>query len=296
MIFLYIHDTIITDDSFFLNRKKRKKWRICIMITIPSGANYDKIGRAGMLNVRHISYTSVQGGWGHRDRFLTEKELIFVTGGSVHLLVNGERFDVGENEYLLLPEYCAISAPRRSRSPCSFYSVAFDGSMGILEDRMKVKFRLTGNILFAYELLKRMLDLYDINKSEHAECDALFLSFLYEIASAREQPGEEGFDTQRVLDYIHDHLNLPLEIDDLCREFHYSRDFLSKVFRSRYDISIKRYINQVKVNAARQLLTTSRMSVEQVGNAIGFDDVQLFYKFFRYHTGMTPSAFRKQNS
>ena len=38
------------------------------------------------------------------------------------------------------------------------------------------------------------------------------------------------------------------------------------------------------------------MSVEQVGNAIGFDDVQLFYKFFRYHTGMTPSAFRKQNS
>lgn len=290
-----IYDTIIPDGAFFLNRKKRKKWRICIMITVPSGANYDKIGRAGMLNVRHVSYTSVPAGWGHRDRFLTEKELIFVTGGSVHLLVNRERFDIGENEFLILPEFCSISAPRKSKSPCSFYSVSFDGSLGILEDHMGKKERLTGNILFSYELLKRMHSLYDMTKKEHPECDSLFLSLLYELVSAP-QPAESGsFDTQRILDYIHDHLNLPLEIDDLCREFHYSRDFLSKSFRAQYDISIGRYINQVKINAAKQLLTTSRMSAEQVGNAVGFDDVQLFYKFFRYHTGVTPSVYRKQN-
>ncbi len=296
-IFRAFYVIIIMDDAFFLNRKKRKKWRICIMITIPSGINYDKIGRVGTLDVRHVSYTNVPGGWGHKDRFLTENELIFTTGGNVHLLVNGVRFDIGKNEYILLPRYCTISAPRQSRSPCSFYSITFEGSMGILVDRMKKKGVLTGNVLFPYELLKRMLDLYDINKVEHTECDALFLCFLYEIVSECEINAEEqGFDTQKILDYIHNNINLPLEIDDLCREFHYSRDFLSKAFRNRYDISIKRYINQVKINSAKQLLTSSRMSVEQIGSSVGFDDVQLFYKFFRYHTGVTPSVWRKQNS
>lgn len=266
------------------------------MIYVENSANYDKIGRAGMLNVRHVSYTSVAIGWEHRERFLTANELIFVTGGSVHLLVNGIRFDIHENELILLPEYCSIAAPRKSQSPCSFYSVTFDGSIDLLVDQMLVKRHLSGNILFVYELLKKMSILYDSGKRENPECDSLFLTFLYEIsAMEREAESNVAFSLQPLLDYIHEHINLPLEIDDLCREFNYSRDYLSKMFRKQYDISIKRYINQVKINTAKQLLTTSRMSVEQIGTAVGFGDVRLFYKFFRYHEKMTPTSYRKQH-
>ncbi len=265
-----------------------------MMIYIPSGANYDKTGRSGMLSVRHVSYTSVQSGWIHRDRFLTAKEMIFVTGGSVHLTVNRQCFDIRENEYLLMPEYCSISAARKSRTPCSFYSVAFDGSLDLLEERMLIKAHLGGNILFVYELLKKMNMLYDPKRPENVESDAIFMTLLYELRAMEQETAENGeLNMQRVLDYIHENINLPLEIDDLCRQFNYSRDYLSKLFRKHYDISIKRYINQVKISTAKQLLSTSRMSVEQVGNAVGFDNVQLFYKFFRYHENMTPSTYRK---
>lgn len=47
--------------------------------------------------------------------------------------------------------------------------------------------------------------------------------------------------------------------------------------------------------AAKQLLVTSHLSVEQVGSAVGFDNVHLFYKYFRYHEKITPSEYRKLN-
>ena len=159
---------------------------------------------------------------------------------------------------------------------------------------MLIKAHLGGNILFVYELLKKMNMLYDPKRPENVESDAIFMTLLYELRAMEQETAENGeLNMQRVLDYIHENINLPLEIDDLCRQFNYSRDYLSKLFRKHYDISIKRYINQVKISTAKQLLSTSRMSVEQVGNAVGFDNVQLFYKFFRYHENMTPSTYRK---
>ena len=148
------------------------------MIYIANSANYNKIGKAGMLEVRHVSYTSVQTGWEHKDRFLTANEMIFVSGGSVHLTVNNEHFDIRENEFLLLPEYCSISATRKSKAPCSFYSIAFEGTPDVVADKMKVKQQLSGNILFVYELLKKMNILYKPNRRENPECDSLFLTLL----------------------------------------------------------------------------------------------------------------------
>lgn len=264
------------------------------MIYISNCVNYNKTARGSMLDVRHVSYTSVQTGWIHRDRFLTADELIFVTEGCVHLMINRECFDIRENEYLLLPKYCSISAARKSKSCCSFYSVTFETSLELSQSIGAAKRHLTGNTLFLHELLKKMVNLYNAGAQDSPECDALFLTLLYEMKSAGAESEEDTeLFMQRVLDYIHENISLPLEINDLCKKFNYSRDYLSKLFRRHYDISIKSYINQAKMDTAKQLLSTSRMSVEQVGNAVGFDSVQLFYKFFRYHEQMTPSTYRK---
>lgn len=264
------------------------------MITVSGEKSYDKVGRAETLNVRRVSYTAVQSGFWHRERFLTEGELIYVTGGTVFLVLNGEHFAIGENEYLFLPAYGTISASRRSDAPCSFYSVTFDASLDLPIPTGK-KEKMRGDLLFSHELFKRMLLRYDADKVEHAACDALFLSFLYESAAARTEGETAAFDTQSVLDYIHGHLDRPLGLEELTEEFHYSRDAITKAFHRRYGISPKRYINQAKLNAAKQLLTTSRMSTAQIGRAVGFDDVRLFYKFFTYHAGVTPAAFRRRN-
>ncbi len=51
--------------------------------------------------------------------------------------------------------------------------------------------------------------------------------------------------------------------------------------------------DEVRVNHARQLLSNTGMSIEQVADAIGFRSTRRFRDFFSRHMGQSPSAFRR---
>ena len=85
-------------------------------------------------------------------------------------------------------------------------------------------------------------------------------------------------------------------MDSVCDHLGYNRDYISRQFLQCYGITIKKYIDQKKLSAAKHLLISSKMSLEQIAAAIGFDDAQHFYKFFRYHEKISPSQFRKINT
>lgn len=265
------------------------------MIIIPDGLRYDKKVRTGSLSVRNVAYTSVKNNWIHKERFLYANEFIFVTDGTVHIKADGRVYDIGKNEFLILPQFSILSGDRPSESACAFYSVTFEGSIDVLNKNERIKQQLSGNIVFIYDLMKKLWTRYRPEARDNAELDALFLTLAYELRAASNCLTDAGVPMQKMLDYIHDHINAPIDISDLCEEFNYSPDYISKMFGKTYGVTVKKYINQVKMAAAKQLLVTSHLTVEQIGSAIGFDNVHLFYKYFRYHEKVTPSEYRKLN-
>lgn len=265
------------------------------MIIIPDGLSYDKKVRTGSLSVRNVAFTSVKNHWIHKERFLYANEFIFVTDGTVHIKADGRVYDIEKNEFLILPQFSVLSGDRPSESSCAFYSVIFEGNIDVLNKKERIKQRLSGNIVFIYDLMKKLWTRYRPEVRDNAELDALFLTLAYELRAASDCMTDAGVPMQKMLDYIHDHINSPIDISDLCDEFNYSPDYISKMFSKTYGVTVKKYINQVKMAAAKQLLVTSHLSVEQVGSAIGFDSVHLFYKYFRYHEKITPSEYRKLN-
>ena len=52
------------------------------------------------------------------------------------------------------------------------------------------------------------------------------------------------------------------------------------------------YLQTLRVEAARQLLETSRLTLEQLTQQIGYDDISSFSRLFKRHTGLPPSAYR----
>ena len=265
------------------------------MIIIPDGLSYDKKVRTGSLSVINVAFTSVRNNWIHKERFLYANEFILVTDGTVHIKADGRVYDIEKNEFLILPQFSVLSGDRPSESSCAFYSVTFEGNIDVLNKKERIKQRLSGNIVFIYDLMKKLWTRYRPEVRDNAELDALFLTLAYELRVAADCMTDAGVPMQKMLDYIHDHINSPVDISDLCGEFNYSPDYISKMFSKTYGITVKKYINQVKMAAAKQLLVTSHLSVEQVGSAVGFDNVHLFYKYFRYHEKITPSEYRKLN-
>jgi AraC-like DNA-binding protein len=53
------------------------------------------------------------------------------------------------------------------------------------------------------------------------------------------------------------------------------------------------WINMVTVNQAKSLLRKPGIQIKQVADELGFPEQFTFRKYFKTHTGMSPTEFRK---
>ena len=83
-----------------------------------------------------------------------------------------------------------------------------------------------------------------------------------------------------------------LTIDDICSEIHYSRSYVSHLFKKTYGKSIIEYFNELKIQKAKELLLNSQLTISKISDILDFTDLHYFNYLFKKYTGMTPSAYR----
>lgn len=95
--------------------------------------------------------------------------------------------------------------------------------------------------------------------------------------------------------YIQNHYAEPMQVADVADHLGLTRSYLYKLFMDGMGISVKDYISALRITNARELLTVTDMSIEEVARACGYEDYRGFGKIFKKETGMSMSEFRKQN-
>ncbi|MBQ7828223.1 MAG: helix-turn-helix transcriptional regulator, partial [Clostridia bacterium] len=232
------------------------------MIHIPGGVRYDKVEVQAELNVSAAYYISVPDGWLHKERFLDLSELIYVTEGELHLTVGGKSLSLSAGDAYLIRRYTTLSGSRVSEGACSFYTVSFDCTLKKYDS-------LYGRILHVSsqssnaETLFNQLNFYGARETDEGYLmDAAFALLLETLYDSRNREPER-VQMQGVIRYINDHISSPLTIDEISERFHYSSDYIAKIFREQFGVTIKQYIIEKKLSAAKRLLTTSDISVRQ---------------------------------
>lgn len=98
-----------------------------------------------------------------------------------------------------------------------------------------------------------------------------------------------------VIRYLKKNHTRKITSSDICGHFSCSRSHLSHSFNSHTGMSIRSYINMLRVNDAKALLENSELSITDIAFSVGFDDSNYFTDVFKKSTGMSPSCYRKQN-
>ena len=81
-------------------------------------------------------------------------------------------------------------------------------------------------------------------------------------------------------------------ISNLADTLHLSLSYLSTVFKNVTGQNVSSYLSAQRLSRARELLRDASLPIKDVCYASGYDDPRYFAKFFKTHTGMTPSEFR----
>jgi AraC-like DNA-binding protein len=115
---------------------------------------------------------------------------------------------------------------------------------------------------------------------------------LFELHPAEESSGL----AQRARKIIHSEYQRALSVHELAERLHFSVDHLRAKFHAAYGVSPKHYLHQYRLEAAKDLLRSSTIAVQEAARLCGFSDPFYFSRQFRLNTGYSPSHWRERHA
>ncbi|MEG2002680.1 MAG: helix-turn-helix domain-containing protein, partial [Clostridia bacterium] len=94
---------------------------------------------------------------------------------------------------------------------------------------------------------------------------------------------------------LKDFSNFELSLNMIADKLVFAKSYLSRAFKSRFQITIGDFITKLRIEYACQLLENSNDAVKDISAQIGYQDPQYFSKLFYNNTGLYPKEYRKKH-
>ena len=92
--------------------------------------------------------------------------------------------------------------------------------------------------------------------------------------------------------FIDAHYGEDISMQDAAAALRYSDAYFCKLFKQCFKVNFSAYLNEYRVNKARQLILDPRLSLKDIGAAVGYSDANYFTRVFKCLIGQTPSEYR----
>lgn len=98
-----------------------------------------------------------------------------------------------------------------------------------------------------------------------------------------------------ILHYISLNYAQNITLENIAPLFGYNRSYLGKIFSKKMGISFNSYVDQVRIDRAKELLLGSGTRVYSIAELVGYKNVDYFHIKFKKYTGQSPAEFRKSH-
>lgn len=147
----------------------------------------------------------------------------------------------------------------------------------------------------------RLIDLYNQECEKAPSVDAvkllqyhMILDFTERVAQCK-IPQNVSREIFSCIQFIQNHTNFSIGINDVTKYIRRSRAWLTKNFRRECGITITEFITQSKIRDAKRLLRYSDKSLEEISNYLCFSSQAYFQTVFKKNTGITPKEYRQKH-
>lgn len=94
---------------------------------------------------------------------------------------------------------------------------------------------------------------------------------------------------------VREHYAENLTLKDLSRKYYVNSAYLGQIFRKRYEMSFKDYLNNYRMEQAACLLLRTDKRVYEISEEVGYRNMEYFINRFIAVKGCTPAKYRKQS-
>lgn len=259
----------------------------------------------------------------------------YIASGSADFIIEGNKYILSAGSVIIIPPYMTHIILSHGKEPLVQYIMHFDFyeeperkkllHKDILEDeeyRVPVSEKekeICPEVLIAdipeaerNDVVRRYLGLLREFQEKRkgrellmkADCLGLLISAMRNLRDLQERT--EGDKKNKTKAWVHieqaiefinrSDLSEGPDNDSIARAAGVSPNYLTKVFQEYIGVSLHKYVMNLKVEKARQLLLSGNVNVTEAAGMTGFSSVHVFSKTFKNIMGISPSEFINQSA
>lgn len=218
----------------------------------------------------------------------------FVLSGEGY--VNGEK--IGKNTVFISAEENRMHYYPSRTNPWSYIYLRLRGSdlQKAFNDN-EFKNGLTIRSFEDSEALFNLLSIYQkLSSDGNTEgqkivANAVFLLFRKNAESS----GNKSKSIERmeqIKRYIEENYYKNIKMEDIADKFYINKNYMRTLFMEKIGISPKQYLQKIRMERAKYLLSSSNESIKLIANSVGYGDSLLFSKMFKQYCGVSPKEYR----
>ncbi|MDO5141537.1 MAG: response regulator [Eubacteriales bacterium] len=96
--------------------------------------------------------------------------------------------------------------------------------------------------------------------------------------------------------YVEEHYaDSELSLGTVAQVVNVSPNHLSTVFKEKNSIGFNEFLTEVRIRQAKRLLITTDLRTSDIGERVGYQNMNYFSMLFKKMTGLSPSQYRREN-
>ena len=219
---------------------------------------------------------------------------IYVTSGEVLVDVDGSSFLCQPGQILLIPQRHPFTI-RYYRNAIG-YTGGFAPSS--LADSKPLRY-LSAPLHqgFWFDEGAFMAELFNMLATSFEKGDSVFAEKGLDLLLSRIKPNLPATlpaPVSSFLESVFDPDRMPGTIASYAEEAGISENYLSRLVKHSTGRSVGTWIDIVRIQRAKRLLSSTGLSIIDIAASVGVEDQSYFSRLFKKETGVTPSTFRKK--
>ncbi|WP_320128617.1 AraC family transcriptional regulator [uncultured Sphaerochaeta sp.] len=236
-------------------------------------------------------------------RQISDFDILYTISGEYSLEIEGKKYISKSNDVMILPPGCLMKLTSNTHCRqfyCHFVLVTHtsNSSFTCRFKNYQVPEKCKNIITYYKEAFTESMDQkVPLSSSIGLTIKLLILALINSDSdnllffSDTENDVPDGI--FRAIDYIHQHFEEPISIEQLAKYAGYNTSYFSRYFKAKMGISPLAYISNYKMKFAQYLILNTDKSLKEIASNLGFPDQFTFSKKFKSNCKMSPSDFRK---
>jgi len=226
--------------------------------------------------------------------------VIICTAGEGRVILDGTAHRVAAGDAVIIPARRPHMYVADRKDPWSIWWMHVAGAdvadlLPEPADRSASPVLRLNDVYAATALITQVVEKLDVDDTAASlyEASGAAWHLLAHLRADRLRSGSgSGSRVHAAMAYLRENLTTTAGVTELAEMANLSPSHFAALFKSATGMGVIEYLTRVRSARARELLLTTRMSVQDIAEAVGYADPYYFSRQFRRVNGVSPRTFR----